>query len=217
MAVTRQGFLSTLEAVIASTIFFLFLLNAAPTFTGDSSGADDMTRNNIRSITMALDQAGSLRDDMANRDLQALEERIDDYLVPLDVAVGLLYTNTTEGTFTGTSSEYEFSGNGTEKQATLRLWIDQADSLIVDINGQTALRTSQSGYHEEDISDLTTAGTNTLNFTAVSADLEFEVEQYLYQQSRELPTDTTILSEGRHIAGTNNTLNPTELRVFVWE
>lgn len=217
MAVTRQGFLSTLEAVIASTIFFLFLLNAAPTFTDGGGDANEMTMDEIRSTTAALDQAGSLRDHIAERDLQALEDSIDDYLVPLNVAVGVLYTNTTEGTFSGTSSEYTFSGNGTEESATLRLWVDQADGLVVGINGQTALRTSRSGYHEEDISDLTVDGTNTINFTAVSADLDFEVEQYLYQQSQELPTDTTITSAGHHISGTNGTLDPAELRVFVWE
>lgn len=217
MAVNRNGFLSTLEAVIASTIFFLFLLNAAPTFTESGDGTNEMTMEKIRSVTASLDSSGQLRQQIAERDLQALEESIDDYLVPLNVAVGLLYTNTTEGSFSGTSAEYAFQSNETEERAVLRLWADQADNLVVRINGQTALRTSQEGYHQEEVSDLTTTGTNVLNLTAQSAELDFAIDQYLYEQSQELPTDTTVASSGHHIAGVNGTLDPAELRVFVWE
>lgn len=214
----RKGFLSTLEAVIASTIFFLFLLNAAPSLTGDQGGPNEMTMEKIRTTTEALDEAGTLREQIGERNLTGLQEQIDDYLVPLNVAVGVLYSNTTERSFSGTDGSYTFEGNeSTEERTLLRLWIDEADDLVIRVNGQTALRTGSTGYTATDVSDLTTTGTNSVNLTAQEADLDIAVEQYNYYQSRPLPTDTTVSSTGHQIGTQNGELNPAELRVFVWE
>lgn len=218
MALRRKGFISTLEAVVASTIFLLFIINAAPTFSEAGTAANDITVNKIENTLSSLDRSGTLREDMMARNLSDIEEQIDDYLVPLNVAVGLFYTNTTEGTFTDDSIERTFHGNQTiEEQSHLRLWIERADSVVVRVNGETAIRTSRNGYIERDITDLTISGSNTINISGEGGNLDFMVEQYRYQESQGLPSDADVTSNGYQVAGKGTKLQPTELRVFAWQ
>lgn len=215
----RKGFLSTLEAVIASTIFLLFIINAAPMFTGETGQIDDMSLTNIHSAMKSLDQAGKLRENITERDLDALEDTMEGYAAPLSVAVGVLYSNTTEFTYSGSGSEgYTFENSISQEERTiLRFWIDEATNLEVTLNGDTILTSDSAGYEQATVTAETISGGNNLEVEADSADLDIILDQYRYEQSQELPDDTSVASTGYLISGSNETISPTELRVFLWQ
>lgn len=215
----RKGFLSTLEAVIASTIFLLFIINAAPMFTGETGQIDEMSLNNIHSAMKSLDKADLLRENLTERDLDALEDTVEGYASPLNAAVGVLYSNTTEFNYTGSGSEgYTFENSISQEERTiLRFWIEEATNLEVTLNGETVLTADSAGYEQAIVTAETISGGNNLEVDADSADLDIILDQYRYEQSQELPDDTSVASTGYLISGSNETISPTELRVFLWQ
>jgi len=215
----RSGFLSTLEAVIASTIFLLFIINAAPMFTGETGQVDDMSLLSIHSAMSSLDSSGQLRENLTDRDLDALKTALEPYAAPLDLAVGVLYSNATTYNYSGTGeTTYTFENSvGQEERSILRFYIDEASNLEVRLNGDVILTTSSGGYDEMTVTSDTISGANTLAIEADSADLDIVLDQYRYEQSDDLPSDTAIASTGYHIAGSNETIEPTEIRVFLWQ
>jgi hypothetical protein len=215
----RSGFLSTLEAVIASTIFLLFIINAAPMFTGETGQIDDMSLLSIHSAMNSLDRSGQLRANLTDRDLEALETTLEPYAAPLNLAVGVLYSNATTYNYSGSEEvTYTFENSiGQEERTILRFHIDDASNLEVRLNGDVILTTSSGGYDEMTVTSDTISGANTITVNADSADLDIVLDQYRYEQSGDLPTDTAIASTGYHVAGYNETIEPSELRVFMWQ
>ncbi|MDY6771464.1 MAG: hypothetical protein SV186_05950 [Candidatus Nanohaloarchaea archaeon] len=213
----NKGFVSTLEAVIASSLFLLFLVNVLPTFAG-TGGTEAYSSTQMQDILQSLDRAGELREPMVTHNVTKLHEMLDDYALPLNSAVSLLYINTSRGTFSGGSGSFTFQHEEEQEERTvLHLWIDQIDRLTVSVNEQQVASISTAGHRAINIEDETTQGQNTINFTAQNTVLDYTLDQYFTKRSRSLPQSGEITSVSHHISGINTTFSPTEIRVFLWE
>ncbi|MCJ7450465.1 MAG: hypothetical protein MUP58_01860 [Candidatus Nanohaloarchaeota archaeon QJJ-9] len=211
----RKGFIATLEAIIASTMFLIFIATVIPTFVQPEQGSTSIIEDRIDNILSSLDNSGKLGAEPEN--ITELESTLSQYLQGYQLSVGMNYLNLSEGTHAGGETINTFQVNKTRAQKeVLRLWIDEASGLDVRINGETVLTTSQSGYYSRELSSYTVDGENTANITSDTANLDYQIERLYYAQGNEMPSEGSITSLGYLIPGTNNQLEPKEIRVFVW-
>ncbi len=101
--VERKGFVSTLEAVIASTIFFVFLINVLPSLVGQPVTHEVSYRITMQTLE-SLDSKGFLRDKVISRDPESIHQEINKY-VSANTAVEILYMDK-DG-----EMDYELSGD----------------------------------------------------------------------------------------------------------
>lgn len=204
----RSGFVETLEVILASLIFFIFLINVLPTFIG-GDGAEAVTRTQVIDTLEALDADGQLRHDVAQRDLDALNETIAPYFPLRDISVELAWANVTQG-----STDRSIELPDPTDRVVVRAWKRDA-SASVSINDTTAIAgtTPQGHAHEDMTSEL---GSDTTVSLTVTGDLRYSIEVYSSERHRQLSNETDVQGYGYVFGGVNSTMQPAELRVFVW-
>ncbi len=85
----RKGFVSTLEAVVASTIFFIFIINILPSLM--TTPVDyEMTYEVLDNTLDSMYNSGKLRDFVEDEDYESIEEEVETYIAA-DVAVEIVY------------------------------------------------------------------------------------------------------------------------------
>lgn len=212
----RKGFVTTLEAILAATIFLIFLVNVLPNFVSTGAEGDTLERQ-ADTVVRSLDRAGELRDQAVARNLSGIEDDLDSYINGVNLAVGLSWTNRTDGQVTSTPADVLFETNTSQiERERLLLWVDEVTDLTIEVNQQQVATIDSTGFHEVSIEDETEQGQNNLTFDASSVDLAYTIEQYYYVQSQELPDVDRIYGTG-YMMATNSTANePHELQVYLW-
>lgn len=204
----RTGFVETLEVILASLIFFIFLINVLPTFIG-GDGAEAVTRTQVIDTLEALDADGQLRHDVAQRDLDALNETIAPYFPLQDISVELAWANVTQGT-----TDRSIQLPDPTDRVVVRAW-KRDGSGSVSIDGTTAISGSAPQGHNS--TDMTSElGSDTTVSLEVTGDLRYSIEVYSSERHRQLPDETDVQGYGYVFGGVNSTMQPAELRVFVW-
>ncbi len=87
--VERKGFVSTLEAVIASTIFFVFLINILPSLVSQPVTQEISYRITMETLE-SMDSKGLLREKIVERDPESIHDEINKY-VSTNTAVEIIY------------------------------------------------------------------------------------------------------------------------------
>lgn len=211
----RKGFTTTLESVLASILFLLFVINVLPGIA-DSGGEPVPINARVEEVLRSLDRAGELRPLILERDLDGLHQKISRYVRGVQMGIGLSYFDITEGSYTGGVHTRDFSVSKSEaRQESLLLWIEEADDIDIDINGEDVLETSTTGFQQVAIGSYTDTGQNTLQIDSDSGDLHYSIEIYNRVRSRSLP-DQEVTSLGYIVAGSNNSFQPSEVVVFTW-
>ena len=208
----RKGFVNTLEAVLASTIFLIFIINVLPAFTTSFPESDNTVRK-LGYVLETSDRSGQLRDRVMERNVSAIKDELDDY-VSEDLSVGISYVDSFEGNYSGGNENYDFSVNSTRlRKVSLVLWIEEDNGLVVDVNGNPVGPVS-TGLNEIDITNRVQNGVNTLTVQN-SGELEYLLEVYNYVLSDPLP-DEEVRGLGYPVAGDDGGVNVSEVSVFLW-
>ena len=87
---SRKGFISTLEAIISSVLFFIFLINVLPALSQPSLDPDE-SYSIVNSVLETMDDSGELIDLVEQRDAETVEQRIEQY-VQASVGVEIVYS-----------------------------------------------------------------------------------------------------------------------------
>lgn len=207
----RTGFVETLEVTLASLLFFIFLINILPTFVAQNE--DISTRNRVIDTVEALADGGQLRDDVIERDLAGLDATISERFPAQDVTVGLAWADVTQGT---SSRSVQIPPSDRLERVVIRAWnptSDAGDSLTLEGSPVFSDPVPQ-GHSSAIVTDNVTAGT--MASIGVSGSLRYSVETYSYELEQSLPEDENIRGYGYVFGGTNSTIQPSELRVFLW-
>lgn len=212
MALTqhRSGFVETLEVILASLLFFIFLINVLPSFIS-GNGAEAVTRAQVINTLEALEADGQLRADVMERDLTGLSNTIAPYFPQREVAIGLSWANITQGT-----TDRSIQLPAPTDRVVVRAW-NRDTSPSLSINGITVFNSSTpQGHVSSDMTDE--LGSNTTVPLSVSGDLRYSIEVYSSGRDRSLPTgdDASVQGYGYVFGGTNSTMQPAELRVYIW-
>lgn len=212
----QKGFVTTLEAILAATVFLIFLVNVLPDFVSSNPEGDILERQ-ADTVIDALDRAGEIRDDAKARNLSAIQSSIETYINGANLAVGLSWTNRTDGSFKDGTTTQNFTLNTSKiERERLLIWVDNANSLSIEINSQEIFTTSSEGYYVEKIADYTEQGKNNITINSTSSQGHYTIEQYYYLQSQTLPSADAIYGTS-HVSATNSTDNePRELQVYIW-
>ncbi|MCJ7429140.1 MAG: hypothetical protein MUP66_01995 [Candidatus Nanohaloarchaeota archaeon QJJ-5] len=213
---SRHGFVTTLESILAATVFLIFLVNVLPDFVS-SNPEGDILEEQADTVIDALDRAGGLRDDAKARNLSAIQTGLEEYINGINLAVGLSWTNRTDGeVIDGVMSQNFTLNQSAIERERLLVWLDSVNSLTVSINSQEAASLSDTGFHEIEISDYTEQGDNNITLDGSGTDGRFTIEQYYYTQNQDLPSVDAIYGTS-YVFGTNSTDNePRELQVYLW-
>ena len=208
----RKGFVNTLEAVLASTIFLIFIINVLPAFT-TSFPEGDNTVKKIGHVLETSDKSGGLRALVMDRDVSAIKEDLEEYITD-DISVGISYIDEYEGEYSGEDESYEFDVNLSRmRKVSLVLWVEQDNGLIVEVNG-VPVGDLSTGLNEIDVTQQVQNGVNTLSFQD-SGELEYLLESYNYVLSDPLP-DQEVRGVGYPVSGNDNGINVSEVSVFIW-
>lgn len=194
-----RGFIYTLEAIIAAT---LFLTTVTVLMPEDAAQPDTETvQDSVYSTLVSLDRAGQLRDNLSTVEL---EQEIAPY-IPAgynhSVRVTELATDTKD--FSSPSEHYfDRSGEHTEMQ----LWLEEADNLYITFQGEEVVTDRDSrGYLQIPLN----GSQGWLNFTG-SGTGEFDFD--VYSKRGDLPDRETALAVSYIVAEENLT----EIKVFLW-
>lgn len=195
----RKGFIYTLEAVIAATLFLTTVTMLIP------QGADPAdtrpVKETVRSAIESLDRSGDLRDDLT---VAALEAELDPF-VPTGYNHSVRVTEVeTENRKLNSPQEFYFDKQG--EGAELQLWLHEASNLEATFDGETVIQDRDSvGYVQEPL-----PGTEGyLNFTGTGkGSFDFDV----YHQKGGLPESDSTRSLSYVVAEENLT----EIKVFLW-
>ncbi|MDY6789167.1 MAG: hypothetical protein SVV03_04365 [Candidatus Nanohaloarchaea archaeon] len=213
---TRKGFIKTLEAVIAASIFFIFIFNTVPQVTGRDSTSSAIKERVSRHLE-ALDKEGKLRQDIVDRDLEGVRSELRDDFGGHNVAVGLSYLGRVRDRYEGGdyASEFQVDKSSVEREV-LRLWVDREQGLEVFVNGDMVVSSPGQGYMQMNISGETVDGENNLNITSTSGKLFYQIDKYNYIQTESLPEKKSVTGLGYMVAGKHGNFQPSELRVYLW-
>ncbi|MDY6776732.1 MAG: hypothetical protein SVQ76_01340 [Candidatus Nanohaloarchaea archaeon] len=218
MALTRRkGVVHTLESLIAAMMFLFFVLAIGQQVDTAGGGANLELRT--RHILTTLDSAGDLRKDVLQRNLSEVEDALDNY-TSSNMMVAGLYLNQTafSGTFSGTHSrDFSVHESMTDREI-LRVWYRDADSPVVEINGEVvdSLSGTVSDYRSYDISGNTVNGSNTLNISVDSSStLGYSLELYERKSTGTPPEATDLFTTSYMVSGWKN-FSPAEVTVVSW-
>jgi hypothetical protein len=212
----RKGVVAVIESLLAATIFFVFLINVLPSFATTPRQSDVISQRSFSAL-QALDRGRSLRPLVLEQNVSGIEDEINQYFPTFTVAVGLSFVNRTTGKYTGGTHSRDFQVNKSRsRREILHTWIDAADDITLEVNGQNVLETSSTSHQKINIEEATVDGSNTLNISSDSGRLHYAVEIYNYIQSRDLPDEGELHSTGYTVSGANNTLQPSEVKLFLW-
>jgi hypothetical protein len=195
----RRGFIYTMEAVIASTLYLTTVTMLIP--ANAPSGNTGAVQDTVQSALESLDKSGELRDDLS---VSGLESDIDSFVPP-----GYSYTvqtTTVDTESRGLSAPDEFYFDKSGGNAELQLWLEQSSNLYVTFDGETIIQDRDSvGYVQKTLPGTT----GYLNFTG-TAEGTFDFDAY--SQNGQLPEkgDTRTVS---YVLGDENL---TEIKVFLW-
>jgi len=205
----RTGFIETLEVTLASLLFFIFLITVLPSFIGGNS-AEAVNRAQVIDTLEALEADEQLRADVMDRDLDALSNTVSPYFSQQEVAIGLAWANVTQGT-----ADRSIRLPEPTDRVLVRAWNRDA-SPSLSINGTTVFDGSTpQGHVSEDMTSQ--LGSNTTVPLSVSGDLRYSIEVYSSDRDRSLPSgDTAVQGYGYVFGGGNSTMQPAELRVYIW-
>lgn len=196
---TRQGFIYTLEAVIASTLFLTTVTMLIP--VNAPSGNTAAVQGTVQSALESLDKSGELRDDLS---LSGLESEVDPFVPPGYSYTVRTTTAATESRTLNAPGEFYFDKSG--GNAELQLWLEEASNLYVTFDGETIVQDRDSvGYVQETLPGTT----GYLNFTG-SAKGSFNFDTY--SQKGQLPEKEDTRTVSYILAGENLT----EIQVFLW-
>lgn len=190
----RKGFVYTLEAIIASTLFLGMAIVVVPELQPEESRA---VQDTVKSGLEVLDKTGELE----NRTLAEIETSIDTYVpAGYNHSTRKTETETEEAEFSAPEEFYiDTSGNNSE----LQLWISSANDLNATFKGEKILESrSSSGYEL-----LQVSGQNGfLNFTG-TGEGSFEFDTYATVGAK--PNKSELKS-------TSYILGETEVQIFLW-
>lgn len=211
----RKGFIKTLEAVVAASIFFIFILNAVPAISGaEDTGA--AVKEELSRQLESLDREGTLRQDVVNKDLAGIEDDLEGDFAGYRMAIGLSYLGMSDGRYNGGGLTESFDVNKSRaEKEVLRLWVEEDQGIDVSINGNSVISSPGTGYTEVNIESDTVDGGNTLEISG-SGNLFYRIDKYNYMQNGDLPEDRSINSMSYTLAGEEGSFQPSELRVYLW-
>lgn len=195
----RKGFIYTLEAVIASTLFLTTVTMLIP--ANAPSGNTAAVQDTVQSALRSLDKSGELRDDLS---VSGLESDIESF-VPPGYSYRVQRTDVeTESHYLSAPDEFYFDKSG--GNAELQLWLEEASNLQVTFDGETVIQDRDSvGYVQETLPGTT----GYLNFTG-SAVGRFDFDSY--SREGQLPEKGDTRTVSYILAGKNLT----EIKVFLW-
>ncbi|MDY6777383.1 MAG: hypothetical protein SVU32_01845, partial [Candidatus Nanohaloarchaea archaeon] len=188
----NKGFIATLEAVIASALFLIFLINVLPGFTETTTETSTLQKR-ATGILSSLDSAGKLQPLVIQADVAGLDSLISPHLTGLNTVVGLTYTNITSGSYRGGTLTRTFQVNtSTAREETLHVRIKSSQGLQINISGEEVIDTPGSSVITRDISQYTQNGDNTLTIDASSGKLDYAIRIQNYRQHGRLPPEGDI-------------------------
>ncbi len=196
----RKGFVYTLEAVIAATLFMTIILVVLPGIQDQS--LDRGLQESVHASMESLDMAGELEAGMSASEIEA---ELDPYIPPgISYSVKLSELDTETRRFNA-PEEFSFSEEG--DRAELKLWIDYADDLTVTFQDETIVENHDSpDYIQGELS----GADGDLSFTG---DGEGRFDFDVYTSSGETPDTENLRSVNYIISGEKIT----EIQVFLWQ
>lgn len=207
-----KGFVNTLEAVLASTIFLIFIINVLPAFTDTGSEQDNSVRK-VGYVLESTDSNGVLREMVSDRDVEGIQSLVEGY-VSEEVAVGMDFLERGKGNYSGEEKSIEFDVNDTSlRDAVLKLWISEDNGLTISVNGEEVPEISE-GFNRVDIFENVSDGQNTLSFSG-SGQLEFMVETYNFKISKSFPEED-VKGVGYPFAVYDGEVFVSEVSVYLW-
>lgn len=194
----RKGFVYTLEAIIAAT---LFLVMATVVIPEAQPPPNREVQRNVHSALGSLDKSGDLRDNLS---VSGIENNLSGFIPPgYNYSVKTTEIDTETRTF---SSPDEFHFNKTGNHTELQLWLNTANDLNVTFNGEKIVENrSNAGYVEKSLS----SSTGFLNFTG-TGEGTFDFDTYTKKGST--PEKDNLKSVSYVVADKNLT----EVKVFLW-
>lgn len=191
----QKGFVYTLEAVIAATLFLGMVIVVIPDIQPDrpSRTLQDTVENALETIDKTSDLDNMTREEI-DTELDSFVPAGQNYSVR--IAEVKTETRTVEA-----PEEFDFDKEGNHTE--IQLWIDSADNLDATFAGEQVLDSySSSGYELRTVSS--TSGT--LDFTG-SSNLTFDFDVYSYSGS---------LPDQKNTKAVNYVTGEREVQVFLW-
>ncbi len=191
----RKGFVYTLEAVIAATLFIGIVLVVIPGIQNDRPPRT--VQATIHTGLGSLDKTYGLE----NRTPTEIENALGEFVPPgYDHSVRLAKTNTETRKVTAPAT-YSLDKSGDHFE--VQLWIQSASNLDVKFNGEKLLENySTSGYQAFEVS----TGTGELNFTGTGKAV-FDFDAYSY---------TSGIPDRKNVISVNYLTGETEVQTFLW-
>lgn len=164
-----KGFIYTLEAVIAATLFLGVTVAVIPEIQ-DRPARTDAAQTAVHSSLESLDRSGDLRDNLTR---EAIKADVDGFIpAGFNHSVGITKMETETRYVDSPPDEYFFNKSG--DHAEVQLWIENANGLNVTFDGEKIVEEySSSGYELRTVSG--TKGF--LNFTG-TGELHFDFDVY---------------------------------------
>lgn len=194
----RKGFVYTLEAIIASSLFLLTVTTLVPDAPAENTLA---VKKTVHSGLESLDKSGDLRDDLS---IAALETEIEPFIpAGYNHSVRLTRVGTETHRF-NSPREFHFDKNGGNTE--LQLWLEQAENLNVTFRNETVIQDRDSpGYLRKTLP----SSQGHLNFTGTGkGEFDFDV----YSKKGGIPQSQDLKS----VSYVVKSENLTEIRVFLW-
>ncbi len=217
----RKGVAHVLESIIAAFILFLFVLTTTMTGGPDPGQQAATIHEQTYNTLQTLDRNGSLRPAAVQNDLSTIQAMVSQYTPGRTVEIGILALNATTRNVAFTEQHTDsFAVTDAVEQQHLRVWYRDATAPNISINGDAITNntgTLQDEYTTFDISDVTAAGSNTLQIDAADdAVIGYSIDRYTHQQTGEPPANRNVFTASYTVSGTNTTFSPVEVTVISW-
>jgi len=201
MAVNK-GFVYTLEAVIAASLFLGMVILFIPSV--EDQAAPEQAGDTVRSALESLDKAGEIRDNLT---VSEIEDIIDPYVTSGYSHNARITFGKRETERFDTSGEKEFQVGENGDHAELQFWIKEASGLNATYKGEKLIdRRESSGYVEKTVEPgqgyLKFNGTGTGRFTLLT-----------YEKQGDIPDEENLGSVDYVVESGNFT----EVRISLWQ
>ena len=217
----RSGVMHTIEAVLAGTILFVFVVAVMPRLdvgTDPAPTIDEQTRQALAT----LDAADWLRPAAVAGNASGIADRLETIVGPRQVAVSLRWINATAATVE-TSKTYtrNISINAsTVEQVTARIWLYDVSDPDVSF-GDTTLYdrsgTVREAYISQDVSGVG-SGQVLLNITVSGQSrIGYSIDVANSMITRQPPVEDDVHAASYVLAGDTDMFHPMEVTALVWQ
>jgi len=213
---SAQGFVSTLESVIASALFLIVIISILPAFV--STPDPGRTVQSVLSRTLeTMQRTGQMQGFVADRNTSGLAATVADHIEGWNVGSSMLATNMTEGRAEAGDTTVQISINESlMERARLLLWVGRNTEAEVDLDGTSVVNVSTPGVAAVDLTDDVDDSSSSVTLSVTGSAVPYRFETYNRYESRAIPS-ADVISHTRMVEDANASYDPAEVIVYAWQ